>query len=314
MMKSILVDHLSHTYPPKRGQTEGRQALKDISFAVETGEFFGLLGPNGSGKSTTFQILATLLKPTSGQLTMLGADPVRDPEAVRRRLSVVFQNPSVDEKLTVLENLTHHGHLYGLSGVLLKDRIAQALERLRLSDRSSDLVETLSGGLRRRVELAKALLNQPEILLLDEPTTGLDPVARRELWETLTAMRRQSSLTILVTTHLMEEADSCDRVTILNEGVIVAMGDPEGLKSTVGGDVLHLETASPTDLAQSIQTKFSRSATVVDGQVRLEVHEGAALIPDLVRAFPALIRAVRLSKPSLEDVFVRKTGHEFTHE
>jgi ABC-2 type transport system ATP-binding protein len=314
-MNAITVDHLVHTYPAQGRKSPARTAVRDISFAVPAGRMAALLGPNGSGKSTTFQILSTIFAPTSGLLKIMDADVVRHPEAARRALGVVFQNPSVDKKLTVEENLICQGHLYGLRGADLRGRIERGLARLRLTDRRHDFVETLSGGLRRRVELAKCLLHEPRVLLLDEPTTGLDPGARRDLWDTLTEMRQQTGLTILVTTHLMEEAERCDQVVILHEGRIVAEGTPDALKSEIGGDVIDIETASPDRLRDQINAAFHAAASVMDGNVRMEIQGGAEWIPKLVQAFPADISAVRLSKPSLEDVFIKKTGFTFaSHE
>jgi ABC-2 type transport system ATP-binding protein len=314
-MNAITLDHLVHTYPARGKKSPARQAVKDISFAIPQGSLVALLGPNGSGKSTTFQILSTIFPPTSGSVAILDVDVTRDPEAARRALGVVFQNPSVDLKLTVEENLICQGHLYGLKGELLRTRMEQGLARFRLADRRHDFVETLSGGLRRRVELAKCLLHEPKVLLLDEPTTGLDPVARRDLWDTLAAMRTQTQLTILVTTHLMEEAERCDRVVILHEGQIVAEGTADELKSQIGGDVVEVETRDAQELCNRINAAFSLSATVVNNTVRLETRDGAGWIPKLVQTFPRDISAVRFSKPSLEDVFIKKTGSAFkSHE
>lgn len=310
-MNAITVENLRHVYPARGKKSPAREAVKGISLNVPEGSFTALLGPNGSGKSTTFQILATLFPPTSGRVLILGEDVVRHPEAGRRALGVVFQNPSVDLKLTVRENLICQGFLYGLTGPTLRERIHKSLERMNLTDRLHDLVETLSGGLRRRVELAKCLLHEPRVLLLDEPTTGLDPTARRDLWTALSDMRRQSGMTIVVTTHLMEEADTCDRVVILHDGRIVAEGTPNALKADIGGDVIEIETADPAALRERIQQTFALSSTVVDSVLRLELRDGAAWIPKVVQAFPQDIAAVRLAKPSLEDVFIKKTGAAF---
>jgi len=306
-MTHLTVHHLSHTYPARRKQP-ARDALRDVSFSVDQGAFFGLLGPNGGGKSTTFQILATLLKPTSGQIHLQGVDVVAEPERIRRLLGVVFQNPSVDKKLTIQENLRHQGRLYGMFGVLLEDKIRTTLEQFALWDRRGDFVETLSGGLRRRVEIAKALLHSPSVLLLDEPTTGLDPIARRELWQALAEMRRLTGLTILVTTHLMEEAETCDHVAILNDGQLVAEGTPEALKREIGGDVITLETAAPQALAGQIQKRFDIQPRIVENTLLIERARGHEFIPTLVSAFPGDIQSVHLGKPSLEDVFIRRTG------
>src|ERR1035437_3718420 len=226
--EAIRVERLRHVY-------SGRVALNEVTFNVERGEVFALLGPNGGGKTTVFKILSTLLVPSAGTAVLFG-DPLSNPAAVRRHLGVVFQHPSVDGKLSVRENLTCHGHLYGLHGVGLRRRIEAVLERLRLSDRATDRVETLSGGLQRRTELAKALLHQPRLLLLDEPSTGLDPGARRDFMQYLRQLREQDGVTIVLTTHYMEEAERCDRVAILHQGTLVSVGTPAELKQRVGGD------------------------------------------------------------------------------
>ena len=225
----LVVEALTHRY----GE---RVALKGVSFQVAKGEIFGLLGPNGGGKTTLFRILSTLVMPREGNVRMFGIDVVREQVEIRRRIGVVFQSPSLDRKLTVLENLRHQGHLYNLRGPGLQSRIDQLLSRFGMSDRKGDLVETLSGGQRRRVELAKGLLHKPQVLLLDEPSTGLDPRVRRELSDYLERLRDEDGMTILLTTHLMEEADRCDRLAILDRGELVALSTPRELKEeSIGG-------------------------------------------------------------------------------
>src|SRR5215471_4740928 len=245
----IQIEKLRHCY----GE---REALKGISFDVLPGEIFGLLGPNGSGKTTLFRILSTLMLPTGGQALIGGFDAARQPDEVRRRIGVVFQEQSVDVKLTAAENLWHQGHLYGLRGPLLRDRIGEMLGRVGLEDRAKEKVETFSGGMQRRVELAKGLIHRPAVLLLDEPTTGLDPGARRDLWQYLHELRTQEGVSIIVTTHLMEEAERCDRLAILNLGEVVALGTPAELCSQIGGDVITLGTAAADQLALAIQQNF----------------------------------------------------------
>ncbi len=313
-MDALVVENLVHTYPAKRPSKVPRQALKGISFTIQEGEIFGLLGPNGGGKSTTFHILSTYFSPTGGRAVLLGHDVTREPDAVRRDLGVVFQSPGLDKQLTVRENLKHQGHLYGLSGHFLKDRIDAMLSRVGLLDRGDDLVQTLSGGLKRRVELAKGLLHQPKLLLLDEPSTGLDPGARRDMWDYLMELKKGERMTMLVTTHLMEEAEKCDRVAILHEGMLVALGTPAALKKEIGGDVISVETANPEALKGQIQKKFNVSAEVVDGVLRIERPNGHEFIPQLVGAFPGQITSVTLGKPTLEDVFIKHTGHRFWKE
>ena len=277
-------------------------------------ELFGLLGPNGSGKTTLFRILSTLMVPTSGTAIIAGLDAVRQPAALRRRIGVVFQAQSVDTKLTSRENLWHQGHLYGLHGAQLNARIDEILTRVGLLDRASDLVETFSGGMQRRIELAKGLLHHPEVLLLDEPTTGLDPGARRDLWQYLGILRDQERVSIIVTTHLMEEAERCDRLAILSEGRLVALGTPESLTREIGGDVILLEARDPQSLAGKIRERFHVDAVVLDNHVRIEIENGHRFVPDVVEAFPGEIQSLSVSKPTLEDVFIHRTGHRFWNE
>src|SRR5512146_2599369 len=242
----IRVEDLSHRY-------NDRTALDGVSFDVRPAEIFGLLGPNGSGKTTLFRILSTLMLPSGGRAIIQGCDAATNPTGLRRHIGVVFQAQSIDIKLTAEENLRHVGHLYGLSGATLKARIAEMLGRVGLLDRAKDRAETFSGGMQRRLELAKGLLHRPSVLLLDEPTTGLDPGARRDLWQYLHILRDEEHVTVLVTTHLMEEAERCDRLAIMNEGNVVAWGTPTELKSEIGGDVLLLESGDPAALAQKIE-------------------------------------------------------------
>ena len=291
-----------------------RTALNGVSFDVRHAELFGLLGPNGSGKTTLFRILSTLMIPTGGHATIMGFDVARNPNDLRRQIGVVFQAQSIDVKLTAAENLWHQGHLYGLHGASLKSRITEMLGRVGLSDRANERAETFSGGMQRRLELAKGLLHHPSVLLLDEPTTGLDPGARRDLWQYLAILRDEERVTIIVTTHLMEEAERCDRLAILNEGKVVALGTPDDLKHEIGGDVILLDTKSPDSLAEQIHARFHLDAQVLNGQVRIERENGHRFITDVVEAFPGEIEAISVSKPTLEDVFIHRTGHRFWTE
>jgi ABC-2 type transport system ATP-binding protein len=297
----IRVEKLTHRYGD-------RTALSDVSFDVRPGEIFGLLGPNGGGKSTLFRILSTMMVPTDGRAVIAGHDVERDPAAVRRAIGVVFQTQSLDKALTVAENLRSQGHLHGLSGAVLKERMGAAMERLGLKDRRNDLVETLSGGLRRRVEIAKALLHRPQVLLMDEASTGLDPAARRDLSRHVENLRQHEGVTILLTTHILEEADRCDRLVLLHQGKIVAHGSPAELRSRIGGDVVVLETGDGRALAGRIEQRFGIRPSVMDGQVRVEIENGHRFITEVVEAFPGAIESVGLHKPTLEDVFVHETG------
>jgi ABC-2 type transport system ATP-binding protein len=303
----ISVQDIVHRY-------ENRTALGGVSFDVRPTELFGLLGPNGSGKTTLFRILSTLMVPFGGKALILGSDVSSEPNKIRRRVGVVFQAQSVDLKLTARENLWHQGHLYGLRGPTLQARIKEMLERVGLGDRAGEKAETFSGGMQRRLELAKGLLHHPSVLLLDEPTTGLDPGARRDLWQYLRILRDHEQVTVIVTTHLMEEAERCDRLAILNEGKLVALGTPAELKHEIGGDVILLDTEDPEALAEKMRIRFHLQPQVLDGQVRLEQENGHRFVTDLVEAFPGDIQAISVSKPTLEDVFIHRTGHRFWTE
>jgi len=288
-----------------------RVALDDVSFSVARGEIFGLLGPNGGGKTTLFKILSTLMPASGGSATVFG-DALRvAPAAVRRHLGVVFQHPSLDDKLTVHENLTCHGYLYGLHGARLQHRTQTVLQRLGLAERAAERVEKLSGGLRRRTELAKALLHEPPVLLLDEPSTGLDPGARRDFIQYLRELRERDGVTIVLTTHYMDEAERCDRVAILHQGKLVSVGAPADLKDRVGGDIVVMQAHEPERLRQKIQERFACEAAVVDGTVRVERPRGHEFVRDVVDAFPTDITFVTYGKPTLEDVFIHLTGHRF---
>lgn len=306
-LPAIEIENLGHSY----GE---RVALRDVSFSVARGELFGLLGPNGGGKTTLFKILATLLRPASGRARVFGDDAATSPMAVRRRLGVVFQSSSLDPKLTVGENLRHQGHLYGLRSAHLRQRVEEVLMRLGIADRRDERAEKLSGGLRRRVEIAKGLLHQPEVLLLDEPSTGLDAGARRDLRLYLRQLCDQDGVTVFLTTHFMDEAESCDRLAILDRGRLVAEGKPDALKNRIGGDVIVLETSTPEELRAQIQQRFGNHVSVVEGRVRLERPQGHRFVTELVEAFPGQIDGLSVAKPTLEDVFIRETGHQFWEE
>ena len=301
---AIRVSHLVHHY----GR---RTALDDLSLSVARGEIFAFLGPNGGGKTTLFRLLSTLIPLQHGEAEVLSFDVRRQSAQVRSAIGVVFQSPSLDKKLTVAENLRHQGHLYALSGSTLRQRAAAMLDRLGLSDRARDRVESLSGGLRRRVELAKGMIHQPRLLLLDEPSTGLDPAARSDLWNYLRTLRDDHGVTVVLTTHLLEEADKADRIAILHEGRLVALDTPDDLRATLGGDSITIQTSDPARLASAIGAQFGRTPQVLDGFVRLEEANGHQWIARLVEAFPGQIESVTLGKPTLEDVFIARTGHRF---
>src|SRR5207248_10638214 len=258
----------------------GRVGLSHVRFESREGGIVGLLGPNGGGKSTFFRILSTMMSPTSGRASVSGFDVAREPDKVRRKIGVVFQSQSLDKKLTVEENLRGQGHLHGMSGARLRERVEKVLGRLGLSDRRGDLVEVLSGGLKRRVEIAKGLLHQPAVLLMDEASTGLDPGARRELWRFILELRESEGVTVLLTSHILDEADKCDRLILLHEGRVVSEGSPAQLKAKIGGDVVTLETADPAALGAQIESQFRVRPASVDGRLRVEIANGHRFITE----------------------------------
>ena len=301
---AVAISHLHHVY-------DTRIALDDVSFSIPAGEIFALLGPNGGGKSTLFKILSTLIPATSGDVRLFGENILQNPQGVRTRLGVVFQYPSLDPKLTVAENLRCHGHLYGMRGKILHDRIDVVLQRFALIDRIHDMVGTLSGGLQRRVELAKGLLHQPTLLLLDEPSTGLDPSARRDFNDYLHLLRDQEGTTIVLTTHIMEEAERCDRVGILHQGKLIALDTPDKLKSRVGGEVVVIRTQNVSALREKLMQRFACEPMLVDGTLRVERSQGHEFVREIFEAFPGEIQSVTFGRPTLEDVFIHQTGHRF---
>ena len=304
VIPALSISHLTHRYG-------SRVALDDVSLSVAPGTFVALLGPNGGGKSTLFRICATLQRASEGSVQVFGSDVKTESAAVRRRLGVVFQSPALDQRLTVRENLLHHGRLYGLQGRPLREGIEQALVRVGLADRSREIVSRLSGGLKRRAEIAKVLMTRPWLLLLDEPTTGLDPGVRRDLWRDLASIRASDGTTIVLTTHLLDEAAAADHVFVLDRGRIVVDGAPETLTRMVGGDVIRLASAAPADLASRIVERFQATASVVDDEVRVEHDHAHTFVAALVDAFPDEIRSVHFGRPTLEDVFVHFTGRRF---
>lgn len=297
----VSVENLAHSYGT-------RVALAGVSFTAGRSEIYGLLGPNGSGKSTLFKILSTMMAPSAGRAAIAGFDVVSQSAEVRRHIGVVFQSQSLDRKLTVEENLHSQGHLYGLSGSELRGRAEDVMQRLGLGGRRRDLVETLSGGLRRRLEIAKALLHRPEVLLMDEPSTGLDPGARRELWQHIETLRAGQGVTVLLTTHILDEADRCDRLLLLHQGRVVAQGTPAELKARIGGDVVVFKAADPEGTRAQIAARFAAEPRIVDGGLRVEIPNGHRFITEVVEAFPGAIQSVALHKPTLEDVFLDETG------
>jgi ABC-2 type transport system ATP-binding protein len=301
----VRVQDLAHTYGEHR-------ALDGISLELRPGEFFGLLGPNGSGKTTLFRILATLLTPSAGSALIFGNDVVQSPAAARSRIGIVFQSPALDDMLTVEENLRHHARLQGVPRRERNLRVAELLDGLGLTDRRNQRVGQLSGGLKRRADLARGILHRPSLLLLDEPSGGLDPRARRDLWKHLEKVRQESGLTVLVTTHIMEEGEFCDRLAIMDNGKVVDLDTPANLRAALGGTVVTIQAEEPDSLAAAITNDMNIPATVLNGAIRIEHADGHALVPRLAENLGARMTAITVQAPSLEDVFVHRTGHLFT--
>ena len=302
----VEVDGLRHAY-------DERVALDGVSLRVGAGEIFALLGPNGSGKTTLFRILSTLLPAPPGRARVLGLDLSTERYAVRRQIGVVFQSPSLDKQLTAEENLTHQGHLYGLRGHDLEQRVGAALSAVGMSDRARERVHKFSGGMRRRVEIAKGLLHRPRVLILDEPSTGLDPAARIDLWRYLRQVSGADGaagggVTVLLTTHLMEEADQADRLSIMDRGKVIACDTPAALKEVVGGDVITVVSREPGAVRDALRDRLGVEASEVGGVLRVERPRGHEFVPQLIEAAPGLVESVSVGKPTLEDVFIRLTG------
>jgi ABC-2 type transport system ATP-binding protein len=290
------------------------EAVRGIDLSVMPGEIFGFLGPNGAGKSTTISMLCTLLRPTSGRAAVAGFDVARDPDSVRARIGLVFQDPALDEQLTARENLEFHAFLYDVPRAIRTQRINEVLTMVELLDRAASKVATFSGGMKRRLEIARGILHSPEVLFLDEPTRGLDPQTRSHIWDYLRDLRRREGITIFMTTHYMDEAEFCDRIAIIDMGRIVALGTPDELRARVGGDVITIATADNAASAAELASKFGVTPAVDNGTLRIEVPDGAALIPRLVRDLSAQVTAVTLRRPSLDDVFLKLTGRAIREE
>ena len=304
MENRITVENLSYSYGTRR-------ALDNVSFTVACGEIICFLGPNGSGKTTLFKIISTLIPPMAGNVNILGYNLRTEGKAIRKLLGVVFQKPGLDGKLRVYENLRHQGHLYGCKGKSLNYRITELLEKLDIKDRTNDLVEELSGGLQRRVEIAKALLHSPKVLLLDEPSSGLDVGIRRQLSEYLNLLAKTENILILLTTHLLDEAELSDQIGILDKGRLVSIGTAETLKSHIIGDIVRIETTDANILNKAIVERFGFTPIIINNILHIECEQGHEFIREVVTAFPKEIGNVQIGKPTLEDVFIKLTGNPF---
>jgi ABC-2 type transport system ATP-binding protein len=284
------------------------EAVRGVSFEVAAGETFGFLGPNGAGKSTTISMLCTLTEPSSGVARVSGHDVVRERLEVRRRIGLVFQDVTLDEYLTAEENLRFHADLYGVPKDVIAVRLHQVLEMVGLWDRRSGLVRTFSGGMKRRLEIARGLLHSPRVLFLDEPTVGLDPQTRAHIWEYIEQLRRREAVTIFLTTHYMDEAEHCDRIGIIDGGEIVAMGTPEALKAEVGLDRIELRAQDQDQVVGALRDRFGLEPTVIEGAVAIRVANGAEFVPRLFGELGVPVLSVSVSRPTLDDVFMTFTG------
>lgn len=300
---AVHVQNVSHRYGD-------HTALRDVTLTIPSGALYGVLGPNGSGKTTLFRILATLMPPSEGTATVFGRDAATDAAAVRPRIGSVFQSCALDESLTVTENLRFQGALYGLRGAALRNRMTDLLNRFGVADRAHDPVHTLSGGLQRRVDLARGLLHRPDLVLLDEPTSGLDPVARRSFWTAIDRLQRTEGTTLLLATHLMDEAERCDGVAILSDGACVAEGTPASLKAALGDETLWLTSDDPDALRDCVEAQFGVAARVVGPTVQIDVPDAPALLSSIYAALGDRIERATVRAPTLDDVFVVHAGPE----
>jgi ABC-2 type transport system ATP-binding protein len=289
-------------------------AVDDISFTVARGEIFGFLGPNGAGKSTTINILCTLSKPTSGRATIDGFDVVRQHSQVRQSIGLVFQDPSLDERLSGLQNLYFHAMVYSVPASVREQRISQVLKMVELWDRRNHQVRTYSGGMKRRLEIARGLLHYPKVLFLDEPTLGLDPQTRNRIWEYILELRRREGTTIFLTTHYMDEVENADRIAIIDYGKLVAIDTPEGLKKIVGKDIISVKTDDDDKAAEQIRLCYQMKARHDSNGLTFEIANGEEFLPTFIREFGTKILSVSLRRPSLDDVFLKLTGREMREE
>ena len=287
-------------------------AVAGIDFAVEAGEFFGFLGPNGAGKTTTINILSTLLRPTSGQALLAGFDVVKQPDQVRQSIGMVFQDPSLDDRLTAEENLQFHAMLYQVPKAIRNERMTQVLEMVGLTERRRSVIRTFSGGMKRRLEIARGLLHHPKVLFLDEPTAGLDPQTRNAIWGHIRQLREAIGITVFMTTHYLDEAENCGRIAIIDHGKIQALDSPAALKRRVGGDVIIVsgDEALPDDLT----SRYGVTVQRVDGEFHFQVAAGAEFVPRVVLDFKDRVKSIQVKQPSLDDVFLQLTGRAIREE
>jgi ABC-2 type transport system ATP-binding protein len=295
-------------------------AVKGVSFQVQQGEIFGFLGPNGAGKTTTINMLCTLLRPTAGRATVNGYDVATHPDAVRQSIGVIFQDPSLDDRLTGRENLNFHTLLYGVPRNVSKERATELLQMVDLIDKANETVRSYSGGMKRRLEIARGLMHHPKVLFLDEPTIGLDPQTRRHIWDYLLKLRDQEGVTMFMTTHYMDEAENCDHIAIIDHGQIVALDTPEALKELVGGDIVTVRTSDNPRATEKLKAARQIEARPgPEGQLIIEIAHGDQFIPQMMETLvddgkPLVVQSVNLRRPTLEDVFIKLTGRAIREE
>ena len=289
-------------------------AVDNVSFEVEEGTIFGFLGPNGAGKTTTINILCTLLSPTSGNAYINGHDCNSESSEVRKSIGIVFQDSSLDKDLTARENLLFHAYLYNVDKAERKQRVEDALQFVELRDRGDDLVKKFSGGMKRRLEVARGLIHRPKVLFLDEPTLGLDPQSRSNLWEFITELPQKHNMTIFMTTHYMEEAEVCDKIAIIDRGKIITSGTPAELKKVIGGDVIYLKTADNKKAMEDLRNLFEVEVSERDGEIFMSSLRGDVCIPKIIREIGESVLSVRMQRPTLNDVFLKLTGKEIRDE
>ncbi|MGD2072654.1 MAG: ATP-binding cassette domain-containing protein [Candidatus Thorarchaeota archaeon] len=292
----------------------GIKAVDGISFSVEKGEIFGFLGPNGAGKTTTIDVLCTLTRPTSGTASVNGYSIREHPDDVRRSIGLIFQDPSLDDRLTAEENLDFHGMIYDVPKSIREEKKETLLKMVELWNRKKDQVKTFSGGMKRRLEIARGLLHQPKILFLDEPTLGLDPQTRSHIWKYINHLRDESQMTIFMTTHYMDEAENCDRIAIIDHGKIVAIDTPDNLKKRVGGDIITIRTTDDEKAEDEIGTKYHLQVRRDSKGIHLEIENSEEFIPKFISSFTTHINSINLRRPTLDDVFLKLTGHEIRDE
>ncbi|MFZ6017180.1 MAG: ATP-binding cassette domain-containing protein [Nitrospirota bacterium] len=289
-------------------------AVNNISFEVEEGTIFGFLGPNGAGKTTTINVLCTLLSATSGRAFIAGHDCMKEPAEVRKAIGIVFQDTTLDKDLTAYENLIFHAYLYNVPKDEIRKRVYDVLRFVDLYNRRDDLVKKFSGGMKRRLEVARGLIHRPRVLFLDEPTLGLDPQSRANLWEFIAGLPEKHNVTVFMTTHYMEEAEVCDRIAIIDNGKIIAMGSPDDLKNTVGGDIVYIRTTDNVNAKEEIKRLFGLDVSEKEGELYLTCVMGDTCIPEMIRTIGERVLSVRLQRPTLNDVFLKLTGKAIREE